>query len=215
MQGHDTVFVIDGKSLDSFKRDPEHLRDRSLLAFKPLDVNKLEVTLDGKKWLAVQDKDKKWSLEEPEKRTSLESWPVTAILWDLRDLEWKSVTNSVPTDLSSAHLDKPQLMVTLHDRDQKAPLVLKAGWEPVGPPSSGEAASQGAKGDGPTAESLEQGAQEPKKVDAPPPPPPKSALPPTCNVTVEPHEEGQALFVVDSGFVTRLRGDLEKLLEKK
>jgi hypothetical protein len=44
---------------------------------------------------------------------------------------------------------------------------------------------------------------------------PKTTLPPTMNVIVEPHEEGPAVFVVDSGFVSRLRGDLEKLLEKK
>jgi hypothetical protein len=216
MKGHDTVFVIDGKSLDSFKRDPEQLRDRSLLSFKPLDVDKLEVSLDGKKWLAVQDKDRKWSLEEPEKKPSIESWPVTAILWDLRDLEWKSAGKTAPTDLASVHLDKPQLTVTLHSRDQKVPLVLKAGWEPVIPPSPPAAASKEAKAEAPPqAESPDKGASEPKKADTPQPAPPKSALPPTCNVTVEPHEEGQALFVVDTGFVTRLRGDLEKLLEKK
>lgn len=214
MKGQDTVFVVDAKSLEGFKSDPEQLRDRALLAFKPLEVDRLEVSLDGKKWVTVRDKDKKWSLEEPEKKASLESWPVTAILWDLRDLEWKSASASLPENLSSVHLDNPQLTVTLHAGDQKAPLVLKAGWEPVVAPQPAEAAPKDAATEAqPKAEPKEKEAAEAKKIA--PPPPPKTALPPTCNVTVEPHDEGQALFVADTGFVTRLRGDLQKLLEKK
>jgi hypothetical protein len=216
MKGHDTVFLVDGKALASFKSDPDQLRDRSLLAFKPLDVNRLEVTLDGTKWVAARDKDKKWSLEEPEKRESLESWPVTAILWDLRDLEWKKMDKALPTDMGSVHLDKPQLTVTLNAGEGKSPLVMKAGWEPVVAPNPASAAPEKAQSEAPAAtEPGEKQAPEAKKAEEKPPAVPATTLPPTCNVLVEPHEEGQVLFTVDSGFITRLRGDLQQLLQKK
>lgn len=215
MKGHDTVFVVDGKALDNVKSDPDQLRDKSLFAFKPLDVDKVEVTLDGKKWLAVQDKERKWSLEEPEKRPTIESWPITGMLWDLKDLEWKSMTKPLPDNLASVHLDKPELIVTVHVKEQKEPLVMKAGWEPVIAQSpSATPSKESAEGDKAKNEPAEKAASPVKGAQAESAMP-KAALPPTINATVEPHEDGQALLVLDSGIVTRLRGDLEKLLEKK
>ena len=94
--------------MKSLKTNPDELRDRSLLTFNPADIEKLEISLDGKTWLAAKDKDNKWSLEQPEKKEKLDAWPVTGILWDLKDLEWKSMTKPAPADLASVHLDKPR-----------------------------------------------------------------------------------------------------------
>ena len=95
--------------MKSLKTDLEELRDRSLLTFNPADIDKLEITLDGKTWLAARDKDNKWGLEQPEKREKMDAWAVTSILWDLKDLEWKSVTKPAPTDLASVRLTRRNL----------------------------------------------------------------------------------------------------------
>lgn len=217
VQGHDIVYLVDGQALKDIKTDPQELRDRALLTFKPLEIQKIELVLDGKKWLAVQSNDKKWTLEEPEKKQLTDAWPVTGILWDLKDLEWKSMTKPLPGDLAAVHLDKPRLVVSLLKKDDKEPIVLKAGWETVAPKKD-VVEPQEAK-PGPEAnkqaelsEGEKKQGEKPEKAAGSPEASPTSA---TVNVIVEPHEEGSALFVVDHGFIERLRGDLKKLTEKK
>ncbi|MBI4962338.1 MAG: DUF4340 domain-containing protein [Desulfomonile tiedjei] len=207
VQGTDTVYVVDGKAVQEMKTDPQELRDRFLLTFKPLDIQKFEIELDGKKWLASQGNDKKWSLEQPEKKQLIDAWPITGMLWDLKDLEWKAMTKPLPQDLAAVHLDKPRLVVSLLRKDHKEPLVLKAGWEPVLPPKEGDRQTQ------PEAET--KPAEKNDGSAGSPATPPASTLPPTINAIVDPHEEGSALFVIDAGIIERLKGDLEKLTEKK
>jgi Domain of unknown function (DUF4340) len=229
VQGHDMVYLVDGRVVQGMKTDPKQLQDRSLLTFKPLEIKKVEIELDGKKWVASQDKDKKWvasqdkdkkwSLEQPEKKKGIDTWPITGILWDLKDLEWKEMTKPMPQDLTSVHLDKPRLVVSLFKKDDKEPLVLKAGWEPLAPKK--EAA---AKQEEKEATPVEKQAQASPKTKASekahnpgsaPALPPQPTVPPTINAVVKPNEEGNSMFVVDSGFIGRLKEDLEKLTAKK
>jgi hypothetical protein len=215
VQGHDTVYLVDGKVLKEMKTDPQELRDRSLMTFKPLEIHKLEIELDGKKWVAAQSDDKKWSLEQPEKKKVIDTWPITGMLWDFKDLEWKQMTKPLPQDLASVHLDKPRLIVSLFKKDSKEPLVLKAGWEPVSPKT--EQTSQQEEKKAPEADKQAEPSPQIKpgeKHDAAAAPP-VSAVPATINAIVEPHEEGNAMFVVDGAFIGRLKEDLEKITEKK
>ena len=158
-------------------------------------------------------------LEEPEKKQLTDAWPVTGILWDLKDLEWKSMTKPLPEDLAAVYLDKPRLVVSLFKKDDKEPTVLKAGWEPVAPkkdvvePQEAKQGSEANKQAEPDGEKKD--AEKPEKAPEATGSPEASPTPATVNVTVQPHEEGSALFVVDHGFIERLRGDLEKLTEKK
>jgi hypothetical protein len=217
IKGQDTVYVLDGRALKSLKTNPDELRDRSLLTFNPADIEKLEINLDGKTWLAAKDKDNKWSLEQPEKKDKLDAWPITSVLWDLKDLEWKSMTKPGPTDLASVHLDKPQLTVSLFKKGEKEPLLLKAGWHVT---AEKEGQEEGAKKDGQMPGPEQQPSAE-KKVESPVKgtsadvTPGKATAPEGVNVLVQPHEEQGAIFAIDGGFVSRLRTDLERLTEKK
>jgi hypothetical protein len=217
IKGQDTVYVLDGRALKSLKTNPDELRDRSLLTFNPADIEKLEINLDGKTWLTAKDKDNKWSLEQPEKKEKLDAWPVTAILWDLKDLEWKSMTKPAPTDLASVHLDKPQLTVSLFKKGESEPLLLKAGWKV---PADKEGQEAGAKKDGQTPgteqqPSADKKAESPVKGTAAEVTPDKAAAPEGVSVLVQPQEEEGAIFAIEGSFVSRLRTDLERLTEKK
>ncbi|MGO9572503.1 MAG: DUF4340 domain-containing protein [Desulfomonilaceae bacterium] len=217
IKGQETVYVLDGRALKSLKTAPDELRDRSLLTFNPADIEKMEISLDGKTWLAAKDKDNKWSLEQPEKKEKLDAWPVTSILWDLKDLQWKSITKPAPADLASVHLDKPQLMVSLFRKGESEPLLLKAGWPAVAEKKGHE---EGAKKENQPASPEEQRSAE-KKIEAPAKgtaaevTPDKAAVPEKINVLAQPHDEQGAMFAVDGGLVSRLRTDLERLTEKK
>jgi hypothetical protein len=217
VKGQDTVYVLDGRALKSLKTNPDELRDRSLLTFSPADIEKLEISLDGKKWVAAKDKDNKWTLEQPEKNDKLDAWPVTSVLWDLKDLEWKSITKPAPADLAAVYLEKPRLTVSLFKKGESEPVILKAGWN-VAPGKAEQ--GKGAKKDGQTTGSEQQPSAE-KKVEPPVKgtnaemTPDKAAAPEKVNVLVQPHEEQGAMFTIEGGAVSRLRTDLERLTEKK
>lgn len=198
VKGQDTIYVVEGKAIRSLKTDPKELRDRSVLAFNPPDIEKIQITLDGKTWLAVQVQDKKWTLEKPEKTDKVDTWAITGLLWSLKDLEWKSIVPPAP-DPASLHLANPQLVAEFFKKGDKDPIVLKAGW-PVEEP-----------------EKKEQVEPKPdnKKETTLPELPVEKKTPPTVNVSVQPSEEQNAVFVLDGSFVERLRGDLERLTEKK
>ncbi len=220
VKGQDTVYVIDPRVLKAAITDPNQLRDRTLLSFKSTDVEKLEVELDGKKWSAVRGKDRKWALEEPEKKTVDDALPVTTILWDLKDLEWKSLVSPVPADLSGVYLDKPRLVLSLFMKGRETPLVMKAGWPPDPVKVSKEGAAGETKGEPPDEKSQDKADKKKDGKKAAPQEEPAAespevpAGPETMNVLVEPHDEKGVIFVMGGKFLERLRGDLNKLTGK-
>jgi hypothetical protein len=216
LKGDETVYVIDGRNLKGLKTDPSELRDRSLLSFNPAEIERFEIEIDGKQWAAAQNKEKTWTIEKPEKKTNADAWTVTGVLWDLKDLEWKSLTKPIPENLGPLDLDKPGLVVSIFKKDDKQPITLKVGWKAV-PSESKEPAKDKKPPEGkqPAAEGRPQGAEHAQEQ---PTPPGKSAessqgipdAPATLNALAEPAEEQGAVFVLDGSFLTRLRGDLQR-----
>ena len=191
VKGHDTVYAIDEKAVKNLKTDPADLRDRSLLAINPSNIEKFEITMGGKTWLAAQGTDKIWTLEKPEKKDKVDNWAVMGMLWSLKDLEWKSV--AMPDDASAQQrLETPQIVARFFKKGNETPIVLKAAWAAKEPQEQqrAEAASQDNK------ETTEKHAAVPDE----------NKTPAEVNVTVQPHDEKDAIFVVDGSFVSRLRG---------
>jgi hypothetical protein len=215
IKGHDPVYLLDGRTLDGVKTDPKELRDRSLLTFNPPDIERVQVDLEGKQWIASKDKDNKWSLEKPEKKEKLDSWVISGILWDIKDLEWKSITTRKPGEAACEELDHPKLVVSFLKKGDKEPLLLKAGWKDVATTAPAEkheepkpAAAEkqpSDKGKAPSA-TKDQGKVSEEKQ----PPAPATAL-----AVAQPSEEEGAVFTLDGDFVTRIRQDLKRLTEEK
>ncbi len=191
--------MLDGKTIKSLKIDPKDLRDRSVLAFNPSDIEKVEITLDGKTWLAAQGANKTWTLEQPEKKDKIDTWAISGMLWSLKDLEWKSIAKS-GTDPAASHLQDPQLIAQLFKKGEKDPIVLKAGWGPEGQKKDPPAENQA--NDKKEPEEKASGHDDKKTTT-------------TISVSVVPHEEQNTVFTLDGAFVDRLRDDLHKLTEKK
>jgi len=215
IKGHDPVYLIDGRSLDSVKTDPEELRDRSLLTFNPPDIEKMQIDLDGQQWVASKDKDNKWNLEKPEKKEKINNWAISGILWDIKDLQWKSKNAQKPGENALAELDHPRLVVSLLKKGDKEPLLLKAGWQdvstavPAEKPEEQKTATAekqpSDQGKAPSA-TKEQGKAATEKQ------PPS---PPTVLAVAQPSEEEGAVFTLDGDFVTRIRQDLKRISEEK
>ncbi len=179
-------------------------------------MNGFEIELDGKQWVAALDKDKHWTIEKPEKKTNVDAWTVTGVLWDFKDVEWKSLTTPIPENLEPLHLDKPELVVSLFKKGEKQPISLKVGWK-AGPSESKEPAKDkkiqeekppAVTGPAEAAEHAQDTTApqvKPAEGSAEPP-----AAPATLNALAQPAEEKGAVFVLDGTFLTRLRGDLQR-----
>ncbi len=138
VKGFDTVYVISGGVLKRLKTTRKDLEDRSLLSFEVGEIDKISIAYNGTEYLAAKGKDDKWNLEKPSKKDGLDAWRVTSILWDIKDLQWKSVTKSGTENLASYGLDKPPLVVSLTKKGEKEPLTLKVGWKPDAPDAVGK-----------------------------------------------------------------------------
>jgi hypothetical protein len=217
VKGKDAVYVVDLKNLKALvQSDLNMLRDKSLMSFAPNDVEKFDMELEGKKLVAVRKDNNQWSLEEPKGVASLDSWNITSILWELRDLEWKSMSKSqaVPAEIA-----QPKLVASLAVKGQKEPVVLKVGW--ASPPSpSGAQANQSAEE---TPKKPEPAAALAESKTAPAPvsggegskPAAVEKAPDVVTAMVTPSDEKDMVYQVSGTFITRVRKDLDKILEKK
>ncbi len=207
--GRDTVYAIDGRTVKNLKIEPDALRDRSLFALVPTDIEKFELELEGTTWAAARGKDNKWDLEKPEKKDKIETWPVTGLLWTIKDIAWKSIIRPAPENLASVHLDKPRLVAAFWKKGEKDPTVFKAGWEKTAAPAADTKAA-----DKPSEE--KKATSEEKEAKLPKPPADESdQAPQLVNATVQPHWEKDAIFVLDGAFIKRLRDGLKRLAEKE
>ena len=239
IDGQDMVYVIGSQELESFRTDPNELRDKSVLSFKPDEIEKAEVRFDGKIWVVQRSGENKWTMEKPEKKASVEAWPITGMLWDLKSLEWKEMEKPVPADLAAVGLDKPRVVISLFKKDAQEPMILKVGWteqkaekpqpEPSKPSeaeatgTSGEAkqTTQGSAHKAPSAPGAvpekrqESGPAREKGPEAPKPsavqPPEEPKIPELVNAIVQPHDEQNALLKLDSSFIGRMRKDLLRI----
>ena len=136
VKGFDTVYVIGDATLKKLKTARKDLEDRSMLAYDVGEIGKMSITLNGSEYQAVKGKDDKWSLEKPFKKDDVEAWNITSILWDIKDLQWKSFKKESIGDLAAYHLDKPKLVISLLKKGEKEPITLKAGWKQDVPEST-------------------------------------------------------------------------------
>ncbi|MFH0960343.1 MAG: DUF4340 domain-containing protein [Pseudomonadota bacterium] len=204
VSGQTPVYVVDGKFFERNKMNIESLRDRSITSFEPIDVQKIEIEFMNKKWLLAKSSDNKWNMQAPDKIDELEDWLVSGLLWSIRDLNFKSEIIPVPEDLSHYHLDNPQLRIWLHQKESSSPTNIRMGWPPLFQDASTKVDSvfASAQSEG------SPGANDATRKNEP-------KTPPTIYAIVEPSFDIPAIYILDGGFVGRLRIDLEQIEKKK
>jgi hypothetical protein len=219
VKDRDLVYVVEGRMIKNLPSDPEKIRDRSILALEPADVDKVEITLNGETWAMSRGAGTKWDLEQPEKR-EVDAWRASSLVWALKDLEWKSM-DKAPENLAEVHLDKPGLVMSLAKKGEKDPIVFKAGW-PAGEEKPQPTDDKPADASAPAA-SAEQ-TEAPTKQDKEKPPAAgddkkgperaESRIPETVHALVQPGEDKDAVYVLDGKFIKRLQEDLKNLTSK-
>ncbi|MDQ1240433.1 MAG: hypothetical protein QG577_2619 [Thermodesulfobacteriota bacterium] len=207
------VYIVEGKPLKAFSPPDTHaLRDKSLVSFNLPDVEKLQLELDGKKWVAIRKDEKQWTLEEPQKISSLDAWSITSILWELKDLEWKSIAKG---DLPESSGDRGQkLVASLYLKGQNDPTVVTVSWK-ASPHESEKPATDKSEGVAADASASQDSSAPSEPVRNVPASTKHTPVPELVNAVVDPHEEKGAVFQIPGSFVTRLRNDVERIVAKK
>ncbi len=185
--GTDEVFVIPESALKRLRFATQDLRDTSTLEFEPSEIERIRITLDGvTRFFALDTKNNKWRMEEPHAKGRIEQWPISSLLWDIKDLQWRKLISPIPADLSSVFLARPELSVELFKKGEVAPLLLKAGWKVDGNGDAGK---------------------EEKKTELP--------EPELVYVSTQPSPEGAVVYEVSGAFVVKLRDSLSQFSDTK
>lgn len=215
VKGRDNVYVVNLKNLKALVQpDFNVLRDKSLMSFAPNDVERLELELDGKKWTAVRKGNSHWNLEQPKEIASLDAWNISSILWEFKDLEWKSLAKVTGTP---SEISEPKLVASLTVKGQKEPIVLKVGWKLATVPESqggtkpegNENASEASvtpKESHQTSSAVANGGNKAAS---------EQKVPDLVTAIVTPCDEKDVAFQVSGNFVNRVRNDLDRILAKK
>ena len=206
VSGQAPVYVVDDNFFTGAKLDPESLTDRSVVLIEPLIVEKILIDFLGKEWEFAKTSDNKWKMEQPEHRDKLDDWRISEIIWSLKDLTYKSMITPVPDDLAPYRLNMPQLVMSIYQKASEKPIKITMGWPPLQKPASAEDTNNSKLHGAAGANETEQQSQS---VDM-------ASTPETVYATVEPKIDNQsAIYVLDGGFVGKLRVDLNGLDKKE
>jgi len=200
VSGQTPVYMVEDKFFQSDKVDAESLTDKSITSFEPIDVEKIEIEFMDQKWLLSKSSDNKWKMEAPKRIDKLDDWLVSGLLWSLKDLNFKSEIFPIPEDLSKYHLNNSPLQFWLHQKGSGSPTTIRMGWDPLS-----KATPENIDSDSDPGQPNEASGH--KKVDKTN----EQRTPQTIYAIVEPHVDRPAIYVIDGGFVGRLRIDLEQL----
>jgi hypothetical protein len=204
VSGQTSVYVVKDKFLQANKMDADSLTDKSITGFEPIDVEKIEIEFMNRKWLLSKSEDNKWKMEAPEKIGKLDDWMVSGLLWSLKDLNFKLEITPVPENLSDYNLQDPQLKISLHQKKSESPTIIRMGWPPAleNPSDKVDSEKDSSQPNDPSGT---------KKTDIKS----VSKTPQIVYAIVEPHIDKPAIFVIDGGFIGRLRVDLDQLERKR
>jgi hypothetical protein len=206
VSGQAPVYVVDDNFFTGAKLDPESLTDRSVVLIEPLIVEKILIDFLGKEWEFAKTSDNKWKMEQPEHRDKLDDWRISEIIWSLKDLTYKSMITPVPDDLAPYRLNMPQLVMSIYQKASEKPIKITMGWPPLQKPASAEDTNNSKLHGVAGANETEQ---QSRSVDM-------ASTPETVYATVEPKIDNQsAIYVLDGGFVGKLRVDLDQLDKKE
>ena len=103
-------------------------------------------------------------------------------------------------------------------KGEKDPIVFKAGWKQESKAEADKKKESLGKESTPTDQAKKKGKEQkqtPTEEKTGSEATPKSPTPDIVFATVTPHDEKEAVFVLDGKFVSRLKGDLERLSEEK
>ena len=119
------VYLVDGSLGDALAREPEELRDKSVLPLPQEPIARLEIAADGKPIVLTKDEKEQWKIEAPVSAPA-NAQAVNRYIFDLARLQARSFIDN-PPDARKYGMDKPALKVTLGGAGGKTLASVEAG----------------------------------------------------------------------------------------
>ena len=124
--GEGTVAVLKKADADALIVDPGSLLDRAVTTFAADDVQKMEITRDGRKSVLVRRQDNTWQLAEPVEAAA-DRDAVQSIMADLSNLRARKVVSR--GDGAEYGLAEPSVVATIHVHEKA--VAITAGSDPA------------------------------------------------------------------------------------
>ncbi len=123
--GDRTVFKLDAETVEKIFRARIDFTDKKLLKFEPEQVARIEIETPEKTF-ELSKNDNQWVLVKPEKIDDIKPFVGKDILWTLNNLEYEAKMDS--NNISGeTGLEKPRLVITLHDQKNQPLGQIKIG----------------------------------------------------------------------------------------
>ncbi len=130
----DAVFLVESKLLEKLPKEASDWRDRTLMAFKRDDVERVEIR-DGDSVveMACVDNcgkipDDRWQIRQP-LVAKADAVKVRTLLRNLEELKAKSFVTEAATDFTPYGLDHPAVQIHIGLKDKSAPVTVFLGRE--------------------------------------------------------------------------------------
>jgi len=122
-----SIFELDTDTVRKIFRRRDDFKDKKLLKFDPEQVARIKIEYPDKTF-ELDKQDTQWVLVKPRELDDLKPFVGKDILWTLNNLEYETKLNSKVV-AEETGLEKPQVTLTLHDRNNKSLGQLKIGQQ--------------------------------------------------------------------------------------
>jgi len=115
LAGNPAIFTITKESLDGFDKSMNEFRDKTVLAFQPADVGRVDVENTMEQFTLTRI-DKGWTITWNRKTQPAKSAAVENFLDEIRFLKGESIAADPMVDATRFGMDQPRVLVRLFDR---------------------------------------------------------------------------------------------------
>lgn len=127
VSGRDEVAVIKGEDLESLKKQPIDLRDKSIVDLKKDNISYVKVQSKERLSFAIKRLPDGWHLDAPVKAVA-NAMKVDDLLWDLAQLEARDYVEENPQDLKQYGLAIPDIVIDIQQLGADKPIKIKIGY---------------------------------------------------------------------------------------
>jgi hypothetical protein len=117
--GENSVYAVDDATLAKVNLSAWELRDKTVMAFDPLKIGRLEIENHGRQFALARDPAGKWQVADGGKSSSANGQAVQTFLDELAILKGEKIVQDPMTDPRKVSMDKPTEQIAIFGLDGK------------------------------------------------------------------------------------------------
>jgi len=117
--GENSVYTVEDALLAKVNLSAWDLRDKTVMAFDPLKIGRLEIENHGKQFTLSRDQAGKWQVTDGKKSSPANGQAVQTFLDELANLKGDKIVQDPMTDPRKVSMDRPTEQITVFGLDDK------------------------------------------------------------------------------------------------